>query len=427
MSRVPQSFRILIVLCVGLILGSGLSVGRTVHADRDTRTEQASRPVQRQDMKLLVEVLERIREEYVEEIPDEALILSAIKGLMAELDPHSAFLDSAQLDDMRISTRGEYSGVGIEVAVEDGQVRVVSSIEGGPAERAGVRAGDRIVAIDDAPVDAENLSDAVHRMRGKVGSTVKLTLARPPHATSLELVLTRGKVQVSSVKARLVEAETGYVRISHFSETTARDLERAVRQLERENGGPLAGLVLDLRDNPGGLLEAGVAVADAFLHQGVIVTAEGRAHDARFEMRAEPGDLLEGAPLAVLVNERSASASEIVAGALRDHGRATLVGRQTYGKGSVQTVVPLSDGHAIKLTTSRYFTPSGASIQAVGITPDILIDPHADMKQAELDPSTGDPAQDGELRAALQALDATGRESAPLAAGGYRAARKLAR
>jgi len=407
MSRVPHSFRILMVFAVGLILGLGLSVGRTVQADRDVRQDtETSSPVRWQDARLLAEVLEHVRKEYVDDISDEELINAAIKGLMADLDPHSAFLNSQQLSDLRVSTTGEYSGVGIEVAADDGIVRVVSPIEGGPAERAGVRAGDRILAVDGIAVDPEKLDETIDRMRGKLGSVVKLTLARPPETAPLEFSLTRSKLHVSSVKSQLTEPGLGYVRISHFSETTAPDLERAIAKLTQENGGKLAGLVLDLRDNPGGLLEAGVAVADAFLNEGIIVTADGRAPDARFAMSAHEGDLIDGAPLTILVNGDSASASEIVAGALHDHHRATLVGHQTYGKGSVQTIVPLSGGHAIKLTTSRYFTPSGASIHEKGITPDVVVDSQQVAAADKVDASAvmGDVKADYELRLALDTI-----------------------
>jgi carboxyl-terminal processing protease len=394
------------VFAVGLILGLGLSVGRTVQAGRDVQQDAPSNPVRWQDARLLAEVLEHVRKEYVDDISDEELINAAIKGLMADLDPHSAFLNSQQLSDLRVSTTGEYSGVGIEVAADDGVVRVVTPMEGGPAERAGVRAGDRILAVDGITVDPDNLDETIDRMRGKLGSVVKLTLARPPETTPLEFSLTRSKLHVSSVKSQLAEPDLGYVRISHFSETTAPDLERAIAKLTKENGRKLAGLVLDLRDNPGGLLEAGVAVADAFLNEGVIVTADGRAPDARFAMSAHEGDLIDGAPLTILVNGDSASASEIVAGALHDHHRATLVGHQTYGKGSVQTVVPLSGGHAIKLTTSRYYTPSGASIHEKGITPDIVVDSQQVAAAGKVESSAvmGDAQADYELRLALDAI-----------------------
>lgn len=405
MKRLPSSFRVFLVFAIGLVFGLGLSIGRPVQAGRSVPTqESSSNPVRWQDAKLLAEVLEHVRDEYVENIPDEALISAAIKGLMADLDPHSAFLGPDELKDMRISTTGQYSGVGIEVAADNGMVRVVNPMEGGPAALAGVLAGDRILAVDDVPVDPDKLGETLDRMRGKVGSVVKVTLARSPETTPLEFTLTRAKVRVSSVKARLVEPDLGYVRITHFSETTAVDLKRAVGGLIEENGSQLSGLVLDLRDNPGGLLDAGVEVADAFLDAGVIVTADGRARDARFAMSAHEGDLIEGAPLTILVNGGSASASEIVAGALRDHRRATLVGRQTFGKGSVQTIVPLSGGYAIKLTTSRYYTPSGASIHETGIAPDVLVDPKDIEAAGKVDSSAviGDLDADYELRLALE-------------------------
>jgi carboxyl-terminal processing protease len=403
------------VFAIGLVLGLGLSVGRTVKADRGIEPENTdSRPVRWQDARLLAEVLDHVRNEYVESISDEELIAAAIKGMIDDLDPHSAFLNESQFNDMRVSTTGAYSGVGIEVAADSGIVRVVSPIEGSPAAHAGILRGDRILAVDDAPVDPEKLNETIDRMRGTVGSVVKLTLARPPEETPLEYSLTRTKLQLSSVKSRLPEPDIGYVRITHFSETTAHDLERAIAALKKENGHKLAGLVLDLRDNPGGLLEAGVDVADAFLDEGVIVTADGRARDASFAMNAHKGDLIDGAPLTIIVNGNSASASEIVAGALRDHKRATLLGRQTYGKGSVQTVVPLSGGHAIKLTTSRYYTPSGASINKKGITPDVVVDPKDIEAAGIVDSSTtiGDLQADYELRLALQTTkEATTRDT----------------
>jgi carboxyl-terminal processing protease len=407
MSRVPKSFRVLMVFAFGLVMGLGLSVGRTVKADRDIDPKaQNKQPVRWQDARLLAEVLEHVRQDYVDTISDEELINAAIRGLVADLDPHSAFLDASQFDDIRASTTGAYSGVGIEVAADNGMVRVVSPMEGGPAERAGVLAGDRILAVDDVAVDPEKLEETIDRMRGKPGSTVKLTLARQAESAPRDFALVRANVHVNSVKSHIVEPNVGYVRITHFSETTPTDLERALASLKKENGRALDGLVLDLRGNPGGLLEAGVGVADAFLDAGIIVTADGRARVARFEMRAKKGDLIDGAPLAILVNGDSASASEIVAGALRDHKRAVLVGRQTYGKGSVQTVVPLSGGGALKLTTSKYLTPSGVSIHEKGITPDVVVAPKDIEAAGNIDSPAimGNLQADYELRLALQTI-----------------------
>ena len=415
MSRIPKSLRFLSILAVGMVCGFGLSIGPTVQAEReidapDPVAAVAPAPLGDnapwRDARLFAEVLEHVRKEYVEDISDHELIQAAIRGMMADLDPHSAYLGPAEFDEIRISSTGEYSGVGIEVALQDGVVRVVTPIEDTPAERAGVLAGDTILAIDDVPVDVDNLNDTIDRMRGKSGSRVKITIARGQESGPLEFTLARASVHVNSVRKNLVSPGVGYVRITHFSETTARDLERALRKLAKQNGAALEGLVLDLRNNPGGVLEAAVAVSDLFLEEGVIVSANGRASDAKFEMDARPGDELEGAPVVILVNKGSASASEIVAGALKDHGRATLVGQQTYGKGSVQTVVPLSDGHAIKLTTSRYFTPSGSSIHERGITPDVVVDPKETATGADMESiaALGELNDDTELRIAVDLL-----------------------
>jgi len=409
MPRVPLPFRFVLVLMIGIVAGFGLSVGRPVQAQREVDTPETpptAAVLPWQDARLLAEVLEHVRQEYVEDVSDQKLIEAAIRGMVGDLDPHSAFLDAEEFDEIRISTTGEYSGVGIEVALENGAVKVVNPIENAPAQRAGVLPGDTILAVDDVPVDAENLNDTIDRMRGRVGTPVKITIARSSRPDPMHFTLARAAVQVHSVSDDLLEPGYGYVKISHFSETTTPDLERAIAALKKRSGGALRGLVLDLRNNPGGVLEAAVGVSDLFLDEGVIVTANGRAADAKFEMDAKPGDDLNGAPLIVLVNGGSASASEIVAGALQDHHRAKLVGSQTYGKGSVQTVVPLSDGHALKLTTSRYFTPSGASIHKRGITPDVVVD-KKDVEAADgVDSAAtnGDLKSDYELRLALGML-----------------------
>ncbi|HEY6643073.1 S41 family peptidase [Povalibacter sp.] len=408
MNRFSHPFRVLLLVTLGVVVGMGLSVGRSVKAERGIPPEQSGsavdKPLRWQDARLLAEVLQLVRKDYVDDVSDQQLIEAAIRGLVADLDPHSAFLDAEELNEIRISTAGEYSGVGIEIALENGAVNVVSPIEGGPAARAGVRAGDKIVAVDEVPVKADNLDDTIDRMRGKPGSMVKITIARTETPQPLEFTLARANVQVHSVKQSLLEPGIGYVQISHFSETTATDLEKAIAQLKRQNGSDLGGLVLDLRDNPGGLLEAAIGVSDVFLDAGIIVTADGRAADAKFEMDAQPGDELNGAPVVVLVNGGSASASEIVAGALKDHHRATIVGQQTYGKGSVQTVMPLSDGQAVKLTTSRYFTPSGVSIHKVGITPDVVIDAKQAATADASKPAAANPATDPEVVLALGVL-----------------------
>lgn len=396
-------------LAAGIVLGFGVSVGPAVKAERavvdtpSTKSDEAVIPWK--DARLLAEVLEHIRAEYVEDVSDKQLIEAAIRGMMADLDPHSAYLDREQFNEVRISTSGEYSGVGIEVTLDRGIVRVVTPIEGTPAALAGVKAGDTILSIDDVPVDPEELDDTIDRMRGEAGTKVEITIARMGVEAPMNFVLERQAVQVQSVRRALLDRGIGYVRISNFSERTPRDVERALNALKKE-GGSLEGLVLDLRNNPGGVLEAAVGVSDLFLEKGLIVSAEGRAADAKFAMEARSGDAMEGAPIVVLVNAGSASASEIVAGALRDHQRATLVGQKTYGKGSVQTLMPLSNGQALKLTTSRYFTPSGASIHKTGIVPDRTIS-EEELNAAQKAGAAifGSVADDYELRVALDVLD----------------------
>jgi carboxyl-terminal processing protease len=383
--------RTLIALVAGVVFGFSASLTSGVLAEHPsalanaaTQEKAGSNPAALpwEEARLFAEVYERIKREYVDDVDDHALMDKAIRGMVAALDPHSAFLDTDEFEEIRLSTMGSYPGVGIEVVAEDSAVKILRPIEGSPADQAGLLPGDRIVRIDDQDIGAD-LAGAIARMRGSSGSLVKLTVLRPSNGQTLDFSLRRAKVEVHSVAQQSLEPGYGYLRITGFSETTADDVNHAVARLKRDNPGGINPLVLDLRNNPGGVLEAGVAVADAFLNEGVIVTADGRTPDARFRMDATPGDVIDGAPLVVLVNGGSASASEIVAGALKDHGRAELIGHKTYGKGSVQTVMPLAHGGAVKLTTSRYFTPSGASIHGKGIVPDIVAqgaeDPPAEL------------------------------------------------
>src|ERR1700719_4366378 len=367
--------RTLIALVAGAIFGFSAAVTGGVLAERPSETAVSgnSTALPWEEARQFAEVYERIKREYVDEVDDRALMEKAIRGMVAALDPHSAYLDSEEFEEIRLSTMGSYPGVGIEVVAEDSAVKILRPIEGSPADQAGLLPGDQIVRIDDSDIGAD-LAGAISRMRGSSGSVVKLTVLRPTTGQTLDFSLRRAKVEVHSVAQQSLEPGYGYLRITGFSETTADDVNHAIARLKRDNPGGIKGLVLDLRNNPGGVLEAGVAVADDFLESGVIVTADGRTPEARFRMDATPGDLIDGAPLVVLVNGGSASASEIVDGGLKDHGRALLVGRRTYGKGSVQTVMPLTHGGAVKLTTSRYFTPSGTSIHGKGIVPDIVED-----------------------------------------------------
>jgi carboxyl-terminal processing protease len=400
--------RTLIALVAGAIFGFSAALTSGVLAEHPGESAQAAAnpaALPWEEARLFAEVYERIKREYVDDVDDHALMDKAIRGMVAALDPHSAFLDTDEFEEIRLSTMGSYPGVGIEVVAEDSAVKILRPIEGSPADQAGLLPGDQIVRIDDADIGAD-LAGAISRMRGSSGSVVKLTILRPATGQTLDFSLRRAKVEVHSVAQQSLEPGYGYLRITGFSETTADDVNHAIARMKRDKPGGIKGLVLDLRNNPGGVLEAGVAVADAFLNEGVIVTADGRTPDARFRMDATPGDVIDGAPLVVLVNGGSASASEIVAGALKDHGRAELIGHKTYGKGSVQTVMPLSHGGAVKLTTSRYFTPSGASIHGKGIVPDIVAqgaeDPPAEMLSGKTAPSLA--SRDKEVRLALDTL-----------------------
>lgn len=400
----PLVLRGLLAVLLGAVLGVSISVAPAVLADK----RPAADSLPWEEARLLAEVIERVKRDYVDRVDDHDLIAAAIRGMIADLDPHSAFLGPAEFQDIRISTTGKYSGIGVDVSIEDGGVVVVTPIDGSPASRAGILPGDVILSVDGLPVDASDLEDTVARMRGPAGTSVLLLIRRDGEQDPLEIELDRGQVEVQSVRAELLEAGDAYVRISHFTDGTAEDLRSALAGLERQAGRPLAGLVLDLRNNPGGVLDAAIAVADAFLDKGLIVSAEGRMPEARFRVNATPGDMLNGAPLTVLVNQGSASASEIVAGALKDHRRATIIGTPTFGKGSVQTIIPLSEGHAIKLTTSRYYTPSGMSIHARGVTPDVVVERGPDGEDAQLASALAALLGRGVLRTDVIAAEQTG-------------------
>lgn len=362
----------ILVLVIGTVLGLSLSLGGTVIATRDqAQPEELSW----QQARLFAEVMERVKREYVEPIDDRVLLESAIRGMVADLDTHSQYLDAREYQDIRISTSGSYSGVGLEVGTRDDEIRIIAPIDGSPAHRAGIRAGDAIVAIDSEPVVAGELQEAIRRLRGRAGTRVSLTVVRGADEQLHVFDLRRESVHVASVTHELLAPAIGYVRISQFTDETAGELSSAIDtmfdELAADDRGALSGLVLDLRNNPGGILDAAVDVSDLFLDAGVIVSADGRTAESRFTKRAHRGDILDGTSMVVLVNHGSASAAEIVAGALQDHRRALVVGTSTFGKGLVQTVMPLSEGRAIKLTTSRYYTPSGDSIQDKGIAPDV--------------------------------------------------------
>jgi carboxyl-terminal processing protease len=323
-------------------------------------------------LKLFGDVFERVRAEYVEEMTDQDLIEAAIEGMLTSLDPHSGYLNPKKYRDMQVQTKGEFGGLGIEVTMEDGLVKVVSPIDDTPAHRAGIQAGDVITHINSEPVLGMSLSEAVERMRGPVDTSIALTLRRPGQDDPIDVSMARAVITISPVRWRS-EVDVGYVRVTTFNEQTESSVNEAIEDLRGELGDGMKGLVLDLRNNPGGLLEQAVGVADIFLDRGEIVSTRGRRSDSIQRFNARKGDLIEGLPMVVLINGGSASASEIVAGALRDHGRAIVMGTTPFGKGSVQTIMPLPGHGAIRLTTARYYTPSGISIQATGIEPDIEV------------------------------------------------------
>ncbi len=367
--------RAALVLTIGAVMGLGLSFG-----GRYLRNPAPPDPadISWEQARLFAEVMDRVKQDYVEPVDDAELLESAIRGMLTNLDEHSEFLDADEYENIRISTTGRYSGIGLEVSNVDGEILIVSPIDGTPAQRAGILAGDVIVAIDGTTVANEGLQQTIARMRGRDGSLVTITVLRGDEDEVHDFSLRRENIQTASVRHELLEPSYGYVRVSQFNDSTAEELSRAIDDmLQPEHdaqGSMLGGLILDLRNNPGGVLDAAVDVSDLFLDSGIIVSADGRTPESRFTHNANRGDILDGAPIVVLVNNGSASASEIVAGALRDHHRGVIVGTATFGKGLVQTVMPLSKGRAIKLTTSRYYTPSGESINEIGIMPDVVVE-----------------------------------------------------
>jgi len=363
-----QRLRVTLVLMVGILVGGTLSVGGQVMAQ-----PQPSAELPLKELRAFAEIFGRIKRDYVESVDDKELLEYAIRGMLAGLDPHSSYLDLDEFKELQVGTTGEFGGLGVEVGMEDGFIKVVAPIDDTPAQRAGVKAGDLIIRLDDEPVKGMTLNDAVNTMRGKPGSEITLTIMREGRDAPFRITIERAVVKVASVKSRILEPGFGYVRVSHFQARSHEDMLKKIDSLQEESGGELNGLVLDLRNNPGGVLNGAVSISDAFLQDGLIVYTEGRSQDSQLKFNATEGDVLNGAPLVVLVNGGSASASEIVAGALQDRKRAIIMGTETFGKGSVQTIIPLSDNTAVKLTTARYYTPSGRSIQAEGVTPDILL------------------------------------------------------
>src|SRR5512135_2333307 len=378
---------------IGLVTVILISLNFSAIADKNTEL-----PLPVEELRTFSEVFGRIKSDYVEPVSDKALITSAINGMLSGLDPHSAYLDADAFKDLQVGTQGEFGGLGIEVGMEDGLVKVISPIEDTPAFNAGVKSGDLIIKLDDVLVKGLSLNEAVKRMRGKPGTSIMLTVVRKNEPKPLQISVTRAIIKVQSVKSKLVEPGFGFVRITQFQEHTGENLATALQNLQKQNNGPLQGLVLDLRNDPGGLLTGAVAVSAAFLPKdSLVVYTDGRTEDSKMRLTASPDNYLRGSgksdylkdlpasfktvPMVVLVNGGSASASEIVSGALQDHKRAVIMGTQTFGKGSVQTILPLGNNTAIKLTTARYYTPSGRSIQAKGIVPDIVAEDPATAAQ----------------------------------------------
>lgn len=365
--------RYILVLSLGVFIGAGITLERAVLAKRET-VKEAAAPLPLNELRTFTEVFSKIKADYVEPVEDGKLLTDAIHGMLSRLDPHSSYLDEASYKEMRIGTEGQFGGLGIEVTMEDGFVKVVSPIEDTPASRAGLKPGDLIIRLDERTVKGMSLTDAVKVMRGKPGSNITLTVVREGESKPLEFTIARAVIKIQSVKSQLLEPGYGYVRVTQFQANSAKNLTRAVNKIKTDNKGKLKGFILDLRNNPGGVLPAAVAISDAFLTDGLIVYTKGRAPDSQLKYTATPSDVIGGVPMVVLVNGGSASASEIVAGALQDHKRAVILGTKTFGKGSVQTILPMTGGTALKLTTARYYTPEGRSIQATGIVPDIIVE-----------------------------------------------------
>ncbi|MBF0471090.1 MAG: S41 family peptidase [Gammaproteobacteria bacterium] len=362
------------LIAIGFTVGLGLSIGHSVLADKESSVNPHPLPLE--ELRAFSEIFDKIKKDYVEEVDDRTMLENAIRGMLTGLDPHSAYLNVDEFKDLKVGTTGEFGGLGIEVTMEDGFVKVVSPIDDTPAQRAGLIAGDLIIRLDDTPVKGMTLNAAVKIMRGKVGTPILLTVVRKGKSAPLTVKVVRDIIKTKSVRSKTLEKGFGYLRITNFQTRTKEQVYTEIDKLKKENEGKaLKGLVLDLRNNPGGVLGAAVGVSDAFINKGLIVYTKGRAEDSELKFNAKPDDILDGSPLVVLINGGSASASEIVAGALQDQKRALIMGSKSFGKGSVQTIFPMNSETAVKITTARYYTPSGRSIQAEGIVPDIELEP----------------------------------------------------
>ena len=376
---------------------TGVAISSANRATFDAKESTLASRLPLRELRLFTQVFEQIRLGYVEEVADTQLLENAIAGLLLELDPHSAYLNQEDYGDLQEHATGKYGGLGLRVGGKNGVIKVIAPIDDTPAANAGIEAGDLIIEMNDAPVRGMGVQKAIDKMRGEKGTSIKLTVYREGEEGPLEFTLVRDTIRASAVRSRVLEPGYAYVRVSHFQETSGADFISAIEKLKAESiKDPLKGLVLDLRNNPGGLVPASVEMASALLEGGTIVYTEGRLPSANRFFEAKPGDLLDGLPIVVLINGGSASASEIVAGALQDRKRAAIIGTQSFGKGSVQTVIPLGDGRAVKLTTARYFTPNGRSIQAEGIVPDLIVN-RAEIKPYSLRKTTREADLEGHL------------------------------
>jgi carboxyl-terminal processing protease len=412
-----KQYKTFLVLVFGIFVGVSVSLTSSVLADKKTDT---SAGIPLNELRNFSDIFARVKTDYVEDIDDKTLLENAIRGMLTGLDPHSTYMDADEYKELKIGTTGKFGGLGIQVGMEDGFVKVISPIDDTPAFRAGLESGDLIIRLNDKTVKGMTLNDAVKVMRGDPGTDIQLTVIREGADKPLSFTVTRDIISVKSVKSRILEQDYGYIRISNFQSKTGRDLLKEINKLKEENKHALKGLVLDLRNNPGGVLSAAADVSDAFINNGKLVYTQGRIANSDFEFNAKPGDIMNGSPMVVLINGGSASASEIVAGALQDHRRAIIMGSKSFGKGSVQTIQELRSGGAVKITTARYFTPSGRSIQGEGITPDVILESYdikdksddisaLRIKEADLKGSITNPTKSQE---AIEKAEAEGKKDA---------------
>ena len=396
-----NAFRNLFICLLLILIGAQIVIGEA------ESPEIEALPLD--ELRTFTEIFAKIKSDYVEPVDDKKLLENAVRGMLEGLDPHSTYLDGESYKDLREGTSGEFGGLGIEVGMENGFVKVISPIDDTPAHKAGIKAGDLIIKLDDKPVKGMSLNEAVDLMRGKPGDAITLTVIRENEEKPLVFTIIRDIIKVKSVRFDVLEPGFGYLRISSFQSHTVDSLRKAIDQMKQDNNNQLKGIILDLRNNPGGILNAAVGVTDMFINKGLIVYTEGRIKDSKLKFNAKPNAKLPDVPLIVLVNAGSASASEIVAGALQDHGRGIIMGEKTFGKGSVQTILPMNNNAALKLTTARYYTPNGRSIQASGVIPDIIIDK---VKISKIEEAFDHRVKESDLRGHL----ANGRE-APVTEG----------